>query len=352
MINQFARWWGGQLLTLLPDTMRGRDLDEGRGILITLVSSPGTLPEAIDVRLPSAQQAERLLLDEDGLARLRGLRARAPRAAVRLRLRPGSLLERDVALPLAAETALDRVLQYEMDRLTPFSAAETFWSWVVTRRERARGRILLRLTLGPRAPIAPMLAKLAAAGAGPAVLEAAAHPGRAPAEGAGWRRINLAHQGRGRARTAPLLRLGLTACAVLLVALVAVPFLRQSLELARLDARIAALSPRVVEAAQLRRAIEQKAAGGSVVVAARQQVGDPLHALAAVTDALPDDTWLTDLVLEQRRLRIDGESRMAVRLIARLTASPAIVDPAFAAPVTRDDSGHADVFSISATLVP
>jgi general secretion pathway protein L len=346
MISEFLSWWGRQLLTLLPEVMGGRDFDEGRAILISLVSAPGLVPEAVEVGLPAAAR-ETLLLDDEGLARLRGLRARAPRAPVRLRLRTGSLLERDVVLPLAAERSLDRVLQYEMNRLTPFAATETIWGWRVVRRERAQARLHLRLTLGPRGPIASVLTKLAAAGAAPALLEAAAR-----AVGEGWRRIDLSGQSEKATASRPALRLGLALCGLLCLALVAVPFVRQSIEMARLGTRIAALEPLAAEAARLRGGIEARAAGGSVVAAARDQVGDPLRALAAVTDALPDDSWLTDFVMQQRRLEIAGESRAAVQLIGRLSASPAILDPAFSAPVTRDDGGHMDVFSISATLAP
>jgi general secretion pathway protein L len=350
MINQFANWWGRQLLTLLPDGMRDHDIDEGRAILITLTSSSGTSPESVEVGLPQGgktRSAERFMLDKDGLARLRTLRARAPRAPVRLRLQPGSLLERDVVLPLAVERTLDRVLQYEMNRLTPFAAADTFWGWTVTRRERAHARLHLRLTLGPRGPIASILGKLALAGASPALLEAAARAGDTA-----WRRIDLSRQRDETVQPAPVLRPGLALCGVLLLALVAVPFVRQSLSMARVNAGIAALAPSVDEAANLRRRIEARAEGGSVLAAARAQVGDPLRAIAAVTDALPDDSWLTDFVLQQRKIQIDGQSRTAVQLISRLAANPATINPAFAAPVTHDDQHHTDVFSINAELAP
>jgi general secretion pathway protein L len=346
MINDFLNWWGRQLLTLLPDAMRGRGFDAGRSILISLVSAPGVVPEAVEVSLPAAA-SETVLLDDDGVTRLRGLRAHAPRAPVRLRLRTGSLLERDVTLPAAVERSLGRVLQYEMNRLTPFAAAETIWGWKIIRRERAQARLHLRLTLAPRGPVASVLAKLEAAGAAPTLLEAAAR-----AAGEGWRRIDLSGQGEKATASRPALHLGLALCGVLCLALVAVPFVRQSIEMMRLNARIAALEPWAAEAAHLRGDIEARAAGGSVVAAARDQVGDPLRALAAVTDALPDNSWLTDFVMQQRRLEIAGESRSAVQLIGRLSASPVILDPAFAAPVTRDDSGHMDVFSISAALAP
>jgi len=350
MIDQFTSWWGRQLLTLLPDGMRDHELDEGRAILVTIISAPGTAPESVEVGLPTGAKttsAERLVLDEDGIARLRTMRAQAPRAPIRLRLRPGSLLERDVVLPLAVEPTLDRVLQYEMNRLTPFAATDTFWGWTVTRKEHAHGRLHLRLTLGPRGPIASILEKLARAGASPSLLEAPARSASEP-----WRRIDLTRQREETAPAAPVLRAGVVICGVLLVTLVAVPFIRQSLAMARVNAGIAALAPSVDEAARLRRAIEARAAGGSLLAAARAQVGDPLRAIAAVTDALPDDSWLTDFTLQQRRLQIDGQSRDAVELIARLAANSAIVNPAFTAPVTQDEDRHTDVFSISAELAP
>jgi general secretion pathway protein L len=350
MINQFLSWWGRQLLTLLPGAVGGHSLTDGRAILVTHIASSGVMPDTVEVSLPPgppAGVAERFALDDDGLARLRALRARAPRAPVRLRLRPGSLLERDVVLPLAVERSLDRVLQYEMNRLTPFAASETIWGWTVTRRERAHARLHLRLTLGARGPIAPLLSKLAAAGSSPTGLEAAPRAG-----GEGWRRIDLSARGEATANAAPMLRLGLIACGVSLLALIAVPFLRQSLAMMRVEAGIAAIAPSVAEATRLRHAIEAQATGSSVLAAARDQFGDPLRAIAAVTDALPDDSWLTDFVLQQRKLRIDGQSRSAVQLIARLAANPVTLDPAFAAPVTRDDNGHADIFSISAELAP
>jgi general secretion pathway protein L len=351
MINQFISWWGRQLLTLLPDQVRGHDVEATRAILITHLSASAAAPDMVEVKLPPGRPvtaAERFVLDDDGLARLRALRAQAPRAPVRLRLRPGSLLERDVVLPLAVERSLDRVLQYEMNRLTPFSAAETIWGWHISRRDPAHARLHLRLTLGARGPVAAILARLAEAGSSPALLEAAPRAGG----GAGWRRIDLTGQRETEAGSAPMLRAGFAACGVLLVALVAVPFAKQSLAMMHLESRIAALEPSVAESARLRSGIDARAAGGSVLAEARVQVGDPLRAIAAVTDALPDGSWLTDFVLQQRRLRIDGRSRAAVQLIARLAANPATLDPAFAAPVTRDDSGDADIFSISAELAP
>ena len=75
-----------------------------------------------------------------------------------------------------------------------------------------------------------------------------------------------------------------------------------------------------------------------------------LRTIAALTEILPDDTWLTELTLRQRKLTMAGRSAGAARLIGLLSADPTIRDAAFVAPVTRADSGGVDVFSIRAEV--
>ena len=87
--------------------------------------------------------------------------------------------------------------------------------------------------------------------------------------------------------------------------------------------------------------------GTDVLAIERARSGDALQALAAVTDSLPDDTYLTGFALHQRQLTIDGQSAGAAKLIGGLADNPLIRDPAFTAPVTHSEAGL-DLFSIHA----
>jgi len=348
MLREFLVWWREQLESLLPAIVPGRGADAARFVLLDLLSAPGATPATIELTLPGRGDAppdrQTLTLTEAGLGQLRAAIGPVLRTPLRLRLPGGILLQRDVVLPIAAESAPAQVLQYELDRLTPFRADEVFWSYRVTQRDRVQGRLHLRLTLALREVLAPLLETLGSAGAVPSLLEARPTPGGA------WRRIEL---GAGaEQRPQPVRRAALALCGALAVAVVVVPFVRQSLALSAVQAHIDALAPATTEVAALRRHMAAASAGGDVMHAARQRLGDPLQALSAVTEALPDDTWLTDLTLHQRRLTMDGQSAAAVRLIARLSSEPALRNPAFTAPVTRSDGGRADQFSIGAELVP
>ena len=73
--------------------------------------------------------------------------------------------------------------------------------------------------------------------------------------------------------------------AILAVAAIVLPFLLQHIASARIEARIGAMKPQIIAAAQ-------------------RPVGTPLQAIALLTDLLPDDTYLTLLGARQRKLAI------------------------------------------------
>ena len=202
---------------------------------------------------------------------------------------------------------------------------------------------MLSLLVAPKQLVEAALAELSAAGA---VVE------RLEAPGAHRRQLvlPLCRDGSRGTRVWKRLEAGVFACVA--CAVIVGPFWRQSTVLSGIEARIAALQTQTAEAGSLQRRIATTAATAKVMGAERKRVGDALQVIAAVTEAFPDDTWVTEFGLRQRRLNLAGQSGSAVQLIARLSEQPAIRNPAFTSPVTRAAAPNADLFSISAELAP
>lgn len=309
MLDTLLRWWATEMLGWVPAGIVRPRTD---GAVATL-GADGSLP----------------MVNRRGTAR----------QPVVLRVPAAAMLEREVPLPLAAERDPDAVLGFEMDRLTPFAAADVHWGWAVLRRDRAAGRVVLRLLLVPKVAVAAALAALAADGLVPVAIEA---------EGAGARRIALRDTGGGprRGRWA-LFGLG-AACAVAAAVAVALPFVLQGVRLADTEARIAVLRPRVDQVDAIRRRALAGGADRDAVVAERARVGDALAVVAALTAVLPDDTFLSELTLRGGQVTVSGRSAAAVRLIGLIAADPVFHNPAFTAPVTRPEGGRLDNFSLRA----
>lgn len=345
MLRAFLEWWTRQWLALLPSFLKR---DAATSDLTLSVSSPlHFLGSAITVSV-AGQAPTPLSFDSEGLAAVRALQnGRKRRLRFRLALPPGAILERSVQLPAAAEPDLEHVLLYEMDRLTPFTAEDVLWDWTLLTHDRRQGKLDIRLSLARRDSLAPLLTALEAADLHPDCLECPAGRPGVPS-----RRLWLRRASTRAARQNPLRIAAYGLCAVLVLALCFMPFLRQQMAVSETADQIASLQPQVQLAARLRRLMAADAESTRVLAAERRLAGNPLQVLAAVTEALPDGTWLTQLSLQQRALHIEGESHAAVQLIGRLAVVSLISNPAFAAPVTTDSDHHADVFAIGAEVQP
>lgn len=349
MLNAILTWWLQRMWELCPRWLRPATAD-GNAVVVAPEPGAGATPvgAAVHLRRNGREQSlGRFALGPSGIGPLRqAIGGAARRTPVLLRLPAGMLLERSVTLPIAAERDPRGVLTYEMDRLTPFRAEEVFWTWSITQRDRAHGRLILQLSLVPRAAVRALAGALAAAGLHATALEIprpAGAPCRigldpTPTRGAALRRGALAGAALG--------------CAILALAALATPFVRQAAARAEMERQIAALRPAVAEAEALRRRIDGAAAGSDVIAAEQARVGDALGVVAAVTAALPDDTYLLDFSLRGGRLELAGRSAAAARLIGVLSADPALRNPAFAAPVTRVEGRSQDQFSIRADIAP
>lgn len=310
-----------------------------------LVAAEGTL-KTPEIRITLRRRRREILLghfclDEAGRCAARAA-VRVPSRRVILRPSPSAVLERRVVLPLAAEHDVMRLLYYDMDRLTPFRADQVFWQATVEHRDRTAGRLELCLSLIPRTVLQPVLSAVQEIGLKVSAIETTSRSHRS-------RYIDLTQPPSFHRR---VFYVGCGAIAVLALATVAIPYAMQSVARERVEVRIAALRPRILQIDALRRRIAAGTAGNDVIAAEQARVGDALQVLARITDLLPDDAVLADFTLRQGKLSISGRSRAVPSLIAAMVGDTMLHNPSFAAPILRTLDGKADTFVIHAELNP
>src|SRR6516225_3329575 len=345
MVREFFSWWFGQLADLLPQELRRSAWGAADALVVSPVGPLGHGVEAVAVDL--RRNGKETPLGRFGLGAI-GL-AELPRAGGKttvLRLGEADVLAKTVTLPLAAERELDQVLAFEMDRETPFKPEELYWNHRVTAADRQNGRLSVRLLLLPKATLDPLLTDLAAVGIRPWRVEVGDGPDRGfyvPLNGDG----NRAHPASNR-----LLRPIAAGCAAFAIAAVVAPFVRQEQRLAALDREITVSRAAAAEAESLRQEIDRLSGSAGVIESERDKAGRPLAVLAAATRILPDDTYLTEMELRQRKLTLSGRSAGAARLIGALAADGEFRNPGFSAPVTRLEALRTELFTINAEVGP
>lgn len=342
----YLRWWLRELVSLLPSRWQERvhlgreelvlQIDgtqaalERRGLARSEVLAGFEVTEASDIR-PEG-------LPDPGDARFADTHARCRRV---LELTSASgVLVRDILLPQAAASNLARVLEYEMDRHTPFPASRVHFGCRILEQLSATGQIRVRLVVMPREVLDVWLLRLGDWGFYPEAVRASREPGvdLMPAE---------RRRRRGGLPGANVWLLGLIA--ILLAALVVAPWWLTRDRYMELNAELQRLQPLAMESQDLRERQEELQRELTRLPELKAAYPPLADAMTELARTLPDHTWLTTLQFRDNRLTLHGESDAASSLIALIEGSPYFERTSFAAPVSRDDRGR-ETFQLTTRL--
>ncbi len=335
------RWWREGLLAWLPRRMHrwlagsSRRLvirvDEGGYALVR--EAAGQAPQELD-------RLDRLSPDWSGLARR--FRAEQTRQLV-LRVPADHALIRTLPLPLAAEKNLRQVMGFEMDRLTPFAAAQVYYDVIVLERQVEQRRLRVELTALPRTAVESVLAQLRQQGFSPDVLDVA---GRRP-------ELNLLplEQRPRRGVWAKRIRTIVIAVAVLLIGAAALlPIWQQRLLAIEVTTRIDPVQKAANQALVLRDQLDRALEASNILSHKKQTLPPQVDVLRELTLILPNDTWLERLQIKGDSLQIIGQSAKASALIRLIEASPLFSSATFMSPVTTDPRTNKERFVLGARI--
>jgi general secretion pathway protein L len=200
----------------------------------------------------------------------------------------------------------------------------------------------VRLMLVPKASLAPLLGALDQVGIRPSRAEILDGPDAGSC-------LPFAADGTRQYPTSSrLVRAAAFGCAILALGAVVTPLVRQEIALAALEREIAVGRELATQVDSVRQEIDQLSGSAEFFERERDKAGQPLAVLAATTDVMPDGTYLTEIELRGRKLTLSGHSAAASQLIGALSATGGFRNPGFAAPVTRIEGLHLELFTIIA----
>jgi general secretion pathway protein L len=348
-LRRFRDWWAGELEGLLPARIQAylRDADRtlrvslrGQRIDIKLRGSGGAVPlgeldlhDAAAGELAAVKQATQALTP-------------APSAVV-VELPSEHVLKRVVNLPASTEERLSDVLQFEMDRFTPFNGKQVYFAYRVTGRAPGNNQITVQLVIARRSLVDRLLQVLDDCDLEVSAVTAAAGTGVE-----GWNLLprELRTGGGLRKRVLPL-SLG-AALGVLLVTAMVLPLVSQQNTLRAIEGEIAELRPVAQEVAQTKDEIAALRGEQGFFASKRAAQPTTIQLLDEISRVVPDDTWLVRLEVRGTKLRIQGESEGASSLLALLEASGLIENATFSSPVTKNPRTSNDRFAIEAQIRP
>ena len=263
------------------------------------------------------------------------------RAIIEFRLAPRRFVFRELELPARAGDLLDGVVRAQIDRITPWRAGEAVFGCGVP-SPREGQRIAVTVAACKREPIAE-LADAAAAKGADAISVTTTKEGETSLIKVYERRIGAAAR-LGRWRFALLTLLGLAMTAGVVAS--AAQWTIGADLLAQIHSLNASVSQRRAALLRLQRAGDDPAF--QALDHAKRTTPSAVIVLDALSKALPDDAYLTEMRLEGDKLVIAGVAADAAELIRDLEQSPSFSQATFAAPTTRAPEDRGELFRIEA----
>jgi general secretion pathway protein L len=269
------------------------------------------------------------------------------KARVELLLQPSRFVFRPLELPQRASEFLGGIVRAQIDRLTPWSAEEAAFGWTAP-HDLTGDRMLVTVVATSRALIAPLVAGLSAHG--PKIVRALTQPpdaaGAAPVEVWNYAVGGATDLRRVRFALAGLLFIMLLAAAGSAGALV---FVGDDLDAQRFD-----ISRRIADkrASALIGRDGLGNAGLQALERRKREVPSSVIVIEALSQILPDHTYITELRIIGDRLQIVGVSRDAPALIRLIEQSSHFTRATFFAPTTRSPGEPGEHFNIEARIEP
>ena len=269
------------------------------------------------------------------------------KARVELVLQPKRFVFRPLELPQRASEFLSGIVRAQIDRLTPWNAEEAAYGWTPP-KEITGDRMLVTVVATSRALIAPFVAGLSAHGPKivRAVTQAPDTPDAAPVEVLNYAVGGATDSRRVRFALASLLVLMLLTAAGSVGALV---FVGDDLDAQRFE-----ISRRIADK-RASALIGREGLGNPALAALerrKREVPSSVIVIEALSQILPDHTYLTELRIIGDRLQIVGVSRDAPALIRLIEQSSHFTRATFFAPTTRSPGEPGEHFNIEVRIEP
>jgi general secretion pathway protein L len=337
--TRFLGWWRDELWGLVPE--RVRRLLVGTDAVVVLAQVDGGF-QVLAGSGTRGQDAAAVLARAEALSALAEMAGSRRLGAVGIRLPASQCFERRVELPRAGRDDVRRMLNFDLERATPFRPGDVYTAYLTTNATAAKGKQRVRQLVVKREVVDPLIADVKAAGLEPAFVDCWQDT---PSSGLPVNFLEASEPPRSaRAVTLP------KALAVLALLLAGLAF---ALSLSRYESALAAVKAQTAkmrsQATAVRGALERAdAAIAGLRRLQRMKLGQipAVEVLEELSKVLPDSVWLAELRIEGDVLDIAGLAKSGASLPALFVRSALFADASLTAPVTLDPREDKERFNL------
>lgn len=261
------------------------------------------------------------------------------------------LLKTRLDLPLAAQANLNQVIGYELDRYTPFSAAQCYFVAQVLGKNATGNRLNVALLFISKLKLLHHCKALTEMGLSADIIAHASDVERFRANAYKPPYNFLPTQYRNQRQDLRQLKRFMAICFLVLTSIAAgLPFWSQQNRLNTLQQQVSIAKKQAHEVEAIKAETTGLLKAEQQIVALKQQAPVILNVIEQLSKLLPKDTWLSSFEYQEGKFVLQGLSASASGLINLLEDSHLFKQTMLVSPVTRDAQQALDQFQLETTL--
>jgi general secretion pathway protein L len=267
---------------------------------------------------------------------------------VELMMRSEQFFFRALELPRRASEFLEGIVRAQIDRITPWNASEAVVGWSEP-IEVANDKISVTIAAAPRAQIIPLAQAVGNLGVKSIFVSTTL-----PNANADKSAIRVFEQSAAGALEMRQVRRPLLAGLMVTAILAGFAIVSDVIVGGDLQSRQSDVSRRIAERRGIISAGNDAVANSALAKLARRKNQTPANVivLEALSNVLPDHTYVTELRVEGDKVQVVGITNDAPALIRLIEQSPHFSRATFFAPTTRAPSDPGDRYHIEARIKP
>lgn len=348
-IKPFLRWWGRELTFLVPVKVRQFFHTPSRAIIILPTNDSLTLCYEVDGKQETLTTIAREDVTSQNLGTILD-EARFKNAIFILRLSSQDALCKTLTLPPAAQSNINQVVSYELDRYTPFDVNQVYFATHIAQIDTDAEHLTVQLLLTPKKTLETLCKQCKELGILVQYVDVENYPNDLDDI---YQAYNLlpAHLQTKRTNTPRRIMLGLTMLlGVLSLTSLILPVWLEYQAVNELQLKIAKIEKEAKAVKTLQADIETLNEENQSLIALKTAMPTMVSVLNELSALMHDDSWLAYLQYGDGQLQLQGESPAASNLLADLEASDYFAKVNFASPVTQDKASGVERFQISAEI--
>ncbi len=349
-VAAFFRWWGEELRGLLPLGLRQLfSRSPPRAIIATDKAGLRLYEERGAQLRPFGRKAQE---SAPGAAAdvLPQLKRRRWHGLIGVRVPLEWCFSRTVELPASARANFRNILSLDLERATPFRAADVYTGHYVEDERPVGGKVKVRQLVVKREGIDPIIADAKALGLTIQFADSwnEDRTGGLPIDFLG---AETTANGEGGQRIT-LRRLLAAAAALLLLLAGYLVFQRYDDALAEIQSQTGRAKTKAQAVRQALERSEAAAADLAKLQRIKLEQPSPVEVIEEITRLMPDSAWMLHLRIDKDTVDLTGLAKSGASLLSIFEHSPIFVDAKLTAPLRFDDLEDMERYSIRMRIRP